>query len=206
MQRDGRYAAWFRTPRGEGTGIVHLANGRISGGDATFTYGGSYQLDEDRFTAVLTTHRYADGPFTTVFGCDEVEAQLTGTFSGNRAVCSGTAKQAPGVLFEATLFLQQQEQARAGGGTAAGRRAVGRRLGQRPKNHGNARGCDEAAEAPRPPHGHRDPAFQLIGPQSRWHLGPFRRTIAHARSAARSMQPEGGTHVCRHPSRQGEVW
>ncbi|WP_229199780.1 hypothetical protein [Bradyrhizobium acaciae] len=109
MQRDGQYAAWFRTPRGEGTGIVQLANGRISGGDAMFTYGGTYQLDEDRFTAVRTTHRYADGPFTTVFGCDEVEAELTGTFNGNRAVCSGTAKQAPGVLFEATLFLQQHE-------------------------------------------------------------------------------------------------
>ncbi|WP_163154674.1 hypothetical protein [Bradyrhizobium uaiense] len=109
MQRDGQYAAWFRTPRGEGTGIVQLANGRISGGDAMFIYGGSYQLDEDRFTAVLTTHRYADGPFTTVFGCDEVEAQLTGTFSGNRATCMGTAKQAPGVVFEATLFLQQPE-------------------------------------------------------------------------------------------------
>ncbi len=109
MQRDGKYAAWFRTPRGEGTGIVQLANGRISGGDAMFTYGGTYQLDQDRFTATLTTHRYADGPFTTVFGCDEVEAQLTGSFNGNRAVCSGTAKQAPGVLFEATLFLQQQE-------------------------------------------------------------------------------------------------
>ena len=111
MQRDGQYAAWFRTPRGEGTGIVQLDNGRISGGDAMFTYGGSYQLDEDRFTAVLTTHRYADGPFTTVFGCDEVEAQLTGSFSGNRAVCMGTAKQAPGVVFEATLFLQQPEAA-----------------------------------------------------------------------------------------------
>ncbi|MHC2439162.1 hypothetical protein ACVMB0_006537 [Bradyrhizobium sp. USDA 4451] len=109
MQRDGQYAAWFRTPNGEGTGIVRLANGKISGGDAMFTYGGSYQLDEDRFTAVLTTHRYADGPFTTVFGCDEVEARLTGTFNGNRAVCSGTAKEAPGVLFEATLFLQQHE-------------------------------------------------------------------------------------------------
>ncbi|WP_076859259.1 hypothetical protein [Bradyrhizobium mercantei] len=109
MQRDGQYAAWFRTPRGEGTGIVQLANGRISGGDAMFTYGGTYQLDEDRFTAVLTTHRYADGPFTTVFGCDEVEAQLTGSFSGNRAVCMGTAKQAPGVVFEATLFRQQPE-------------------------------------------------------------------------------------------------
>ncbi|WP_407151564.1 hypothetical protein [Bradyrhizobium sp. ORS 86] len=114
MLRDGQYAAWFRTPRGEGTGIVHLSNGRISGGDAVFVYGGSYQLDNDHFTATLTTRRYADGP-TTVFGCDEVEAQLTGCFNGNRAVCSGTARQAPGVVFEATLFLQQQEQPPAPG-------------------------------------------------------------------------------------------
>ncbi|VIO77286.1 hypothetical protein [Bradyrhizobium ivorense] len=108
MQRDGQYAAWFRTPRGEGTGIVYLANGRISGGDCMFTYGGSYELVEDRFTATLTTRRYADGP-TTVFGCDEVEARITGTFNGKRAVCTGTARQAPGVPFEATLFLQEQE-------------------------------------------------------------------------------------------------
>ena len=108
MHRDGHYTAWFRTPRGEGTGIVHLVNGTITGGDAVFTYGGCYDLDDDRFTATLTTRRYADGP-TTVFGCDEVEAQLIGRFNGKRAVCSGTAKQAPGVRFEATLFLQEQE-------------------------------------------------------------------------------------------------
>ena len=110
MYRDGQYAAWFRTPRGEGTGIVQLANGRITGGDCMFAYGGSYEIEEDRFTATLTTRRFADGP-TTVFGCDEVEAQLTGHFNGTTAVCSGTARQAPGVRFEATLFLQQQEQA-----------------------------------------------------------------------------------------------
>ncbi|QPF82831.1 hypothetical protein IC762_24205 [Bradyrhizobium genosp. L] len=108
MQRDGQYAAWFRTPRGEGTGIVYLANGTISGGDCMFAYGGSYQLVDDRFTATLTTRRFADGP-TTVFGCDEVEAELIGQFNGNRAVCTGTARQAPGVRFEATLFLQQHE-------------------------------------------------------------------------------------------------
>ena len=114
MYRDGRYAAWFRTPRGEGTGIVHLANGKITGGDCMFTYDGSYELEEDRFTATLTTRRYADGP-TTVFGYDEIEAQLIGRFKGNRAVCRGMAKQAPGVPFEATLFLQQQEVAPAPG-------------------------------------------------------------------------------------------
>ncbi|MGY4373287.1 hypothetical protein ACVWZ3_000926 [Bradyrhizobium sp. i1.3.6] len=41
MLRDGKYAAWFRTPRGQGTGIVDLAEGRISGRDSFFTYGGS---------------------------------------------------------------------------------------------------------------------------------------------------------------------
>src|SRR5437879_10465244 len=108
MLKDGQYAAWFRTSRGEGTGIVHLANGKISGGDSIFTYGGSYEIDEDRFTARLTTRRHAAGPHT-VFGVDEVEVKLTGTFNGMMASCSGTAKQAAGVVFEATLFLGQGE-------------------------------------------------------------------------------------------------
>ena len=108
MLRDGRYAAWFRTSRGEGTGIVDLANGKISGGDSIFTYSGSYEVDDDRFTAALTTRRHAAGP-PTVFGIDEVEVTLTGTFNGRMASCSGTAEQAPGVVFEATLFLGQDQ-------------------------------------------------------------------------------------------------
>ncbi|MCA1458346.1 hypothetical protein I6F35_35085 [Bradyrhizobium sp. BRP22] len=103
MIKDGEYAVWFRTPHGEGTGIVYLANGKISGRDCMFTYSGTYEVDEERFTATLTTKRYAEGP-TTVFGVDEVEARLTGVFKGETAVCSGTAPQAPGVHFEANLF------------------------------------------------------------------------------------------------------
>jgi hypothetical protein len=103
MLRDGEYAVWYRTSRGEGTGTVYLANGNISGSDCTFTYGGCYEVDEDRFTATLTTRRHADGP-ASVFGVDEVEARLTGMVKGATAVCSGTAAQAPGVYFEATLF------------------------------------------------------------------------------------------------------
>jgi hypothetical protein len=108
MLKDGKYAAWFRTSRGEGTGIVHLTNGKISGGDSIFAYIGSYEVDDDRFTATLTTRRQAEGP-PTVFGIDEVEVKLTGTFNRIMASCSGTAKQAPGVVFEATLFLGQDE-------------------------------------------------------------------------------------------------
>jgi len=103
MLRDGRYAAWFRTSRGEGTGIVHLADGKISGGDCFITYGGAYQVDDDRFTAILTTKRHAAGP-ATVFGLDEVEVKLVGKVKGTTACCAGTAEQAPGVTFEAMLF------------------------------------------------------------------------------------------------------
>ena len=113
MIRDGRYAAWFRTSHGEGTGIVNLANGKISGGDSMFTYSGSYEVDDDRFTATLSTIRYAAGP-TTVFGIDEVEVTLTGTFNGRMASCSGTAEQAPGVVFEATLFVGQDKSPESG--------------------------------------------------------------------------------------------
>ncbi|MGY8665839.1 hypothetical protein Q3C01_26275 [Bradyrhizobium sp. UFLA05-109] len=108
MLKDGKYAAWFRTSHGQGTGIVHLLQGRISGSDSFFTYGGSYQVDQDRFTAVLTTRRHADG-MPTVFGHDEVEVNLSGVCTGAMARCSGRAKEAPDVLFEATLIYSQDE-------------------------------------------------------------------------------------------------
>ncbi|MBI5261141.1 MAG: hypothetical protein HY852_04910 [Bradyrhizobium sp.] len=108
MSKDGKYAAWFRTKYGQGTGIVYLKNGEISGGDGFFTYAGSYEIDQERFTATLTTKRHADGP-STVFGLDEVEVTLTGQVKGAIATCTGSAKQAPGVVFEATLIPSQDD-------------------------------------------------------------------------------------------------
>ena len=106
MLKDGEYAAWFRTSRGEGTGIVRLENGKITGGDSFFNYRGDYAVDGERFTATLTTSRRADGP-TTVLGVDEIELKLTGTFNALIANCSGRSEQAPDIHFEATLFLGQ---------------------------------------------------------------------------------------------------
>lgn len=107
MLRDGRYAAWFRTSHGEGTGIVYLLNGRISGGDSIFTYSGSYEVDDERFTAALTTKRHAAGP-PTLFGIDEVNVKLSGRFNATTAWCSGTAEQVPDLAFEATLFPNRE--------------------------------------------------------------------------------------------------
>ncbi|MDA9409883.1 hypothetical protein [Bradyrhizobium sp. CCBAU 45384] len=108
MLRDGKYAAWFRTPRGQGTGLVDLTEGRISGSDSFFTYGGSYQVDQQRFTAVLTVKRHTEGN-PSVFGPDEVEANLSGDCSGAVATCWGTAKEAPDVRFECTLIYSQED-------------------------------------------------------------------------------------------------
>ena len=108
MFRNGTYTAWFRTLRGQGTATVHLADGRISGGDSFFNYHGDYEIEGDRFTATLTTKRVADGP-TTVFGLDEVDLKLNGMFRGVIARCTGRSAQAPDVEFEAMLFLGEQQ-------------------------------------------------------------------------------------------------
>lgn len=110
MFTDGTYTAWFRTPRGQGTAIVHLAGGIISGGDSFFRYSGSYAVEGEHFTATLRTARAADGP-TTVFGLDEVELKLVGVLKGTIATCTGSSAQAPDVMFEATLFLGQEPSA-----------------------------------------------------------------------------------------------
>jgi hypothetical protein len=117
MLRDGKYAAWFRTPRGQGTGLVDLTEGRISGRDGFFTYGGSYQVDQQRFTAVLTVKRHAEGN-PSVFGPDEVEVDLLGVCSGSVATCTGTAKEAPDIKFEATLIYSQEDAPAVGAASA----------------------------------------------------------------------------------------
>ena len=101
MNKDGEYSVWFRTSRGEGTEIVCLANGMISGGDWIFRYGGFYEFDQHEFTATLTTTRYAEGP-TTVFGVDEVEAKITGDVQrgdrglfGHRHTGTGASVRSP---------------------------------------------------------------------------------------------------------------
>jgi hypothetical protein len=106
MLQDGEYAAWYKTPRGEGTGIVHLANGEITGGDSVLSYSGWYKVEEDRFTAVLTTRRHAAGQ-PSLFGIDEVELRLAGKSTGVTASCAGTATQAPELPFQATLIRVQ---------------------------------------------------------------------------------------------------
>jgi len=108
MLKDGTYAAWYKTPIDQGTGIVHVADGQIWGRDSLMTYHGSCKVDGDRFTATVLTKRHTDGR-ATVFGVeDELTLEIEGTCPGKIATYTATAGQAPGVVLQGTLILTEQ--------------------------------------------------------------------------------------------------
>ncbi|WP_441237596.1 hypothetical protein [Bradyrhizobium sp. 930_D9_N1_4] len=108
MLKDGTYAAWYKTPLDQGTGIVHVADGEIWGRDSLMTYHGSCQVDGDRFTATVLTKRHTDGR-VTVFGVpDELTLHIEGMCAGKIATYTATAAQAPGVVLQGTLILTEQ--------------------------------------------------------------------------------------------------
>jgi hypothetical protein len=83
--------------------FVTLSDGKITGGDSFFEYSGACEQNGDRLAATVRTRRVCDGP-PSVFGSDEVELKLEGRTRGEIATCSGTAEQAPGLTFSATLI------------------------------------------------------------------------------------------------------
>lgn len=103
MLINGKYSVWFRTALGEGTGIVVLEDGQLTGGDTVIAYAGSYRQDNDAFNADIAIKRHSLGQLS-VFGIDDVDITLTGRSTGTTASCQGTSKQAPGMAFEATMI------------------------------------------------------------------------------------------------------
>jgi hypothetical protein len=96
--RNGRYFAWFRTPQGEGAGIVVLSDGKLSGGDTVSDYTGAYVLEGNKITASVAARRRTQG--RSVFGIDDVDLTVTGKSTPTMASCAGTAKQQAGAPSE----------------------------------------------------------------------------------------------------------
>jgi hypothetical protein len=107
MLENGRYAAWFETAHGQGTGVVVLTDGEITGQDTVIAYSGFYEQDGDLFTATVRIRRYCEGQ-PSLFGIDDVELRLRGKSTGKMAVCTGTTEQVPGLVFQATLIRAQE--------------------------------------------------------------------------------------------------
>jgi hypothetical protein len=89
--------------QGEGTGVINLNDGKMTGEDTVLAYTGSYVEDGDSFTAFIATQRHTSGQ-PSVFGIDVIDLTVSGKSTPTTASCTGTAKQAPGLTFEATLI------------------------------------------------------------------------------------------------------
>jgi hypothetical protein len=110
MITEGKYSVWFRTPIGEGAGIVEFGpNGELSGGDTTFSYIGNWEQDGERFKAAISAKRMTPGP-PGVFGMDEIDIIVAGHSDGGVSTsCIGFAKQSPGLSLEVTLVRMRDD-------------------------------------------------------------------------------------------------
>ncbi|MEO6841714.1 MAG: GrlR family regulatory protein [Bradyrhizobium sp.] len=105
MVTAGKYSVWFKTPVGEGAGVVEFSpDGKLSGGDTTFSYIGNWTQEGVRFKAAIFARRMAPGP-PGVFGMDEIDITLAGHSNGDASTsCTGFAMQSPALKLEVTLI------------------------------------------------------------------------------------------------------
>jgi hypothetical protein len=103
MLPDGQYSVWFKTLLAGGTGVIEIANERLSGGDTVIAYHGSFIQDGDRFTAKIATHRHSPGQ-PAILGIDELDIEFSGTSTANAANCVGRVIQLPHIALEVILL------------------------------------------------------------------------------------------------------
>src|ERR1700754_3381908 len=109
MITPGKYSVWFKTPIGEGAGVVEFRpDGGLSGGDTTFAYKGNWTAEDGRFRADLSARRIEPGPHG-VFGMDEIDLIVVARSQDEGSVsCTGFAKQSPGLKLEVVLIPMRE--------------------------------------------------------------------------------------------------
>ena len=77
-----------------GNGVAVLNNGNIRGGDSTYYYTGTYQINNGVFTADVSIIHYS-GPLNNVLGTEikKTQVTLTGTPDTHEFEASGISKE-----------------------------------------------------------------------------------------------------------------
>lgn len=102
--QDGLYLVRFATPLGEGTGVAHLTDGKLYGGDSMMAYVGKYKEDGAAVEAEVRVFRHSNVPgMESVLGTNSATLKLSGGISDNSANLSGSAPQASGVQLSVAL-------------------------------------------------------------------------------------------------------
>ena len=99
---DGLYSVAFETPLGAGSGVLVVTGDKLRGGDEAFAYFGTQAATSNGFTAEIETKRHSEGR-ASVFNMEPAHIRLVGKLDGVNAVCTGTAAEAPGLIFKVVL-------------------------------------------------------------------------------------------------------
>jgi hypothetical protein len=99
---DGLYSVEFETLLGAGSGVLVVSGSKLRGGDGTFAYFGTQSPTGNGFTAEIETKRHSEGR-ASVFNMEPAHIRLAGRLDGVNAVCTGTAAEAPGLIFKVVL-------------------------------------------------------------------------------------------------------
>jgi hypothetical protein len=101
---EGLWTAAFRSNTGsQGTGVAVLSKGKVLGGDAQYTYVGTYKAKGDDIEADLNISQFHTGG-TSVFGpLKDFKLTLKGHHAGNSITLSGKIAGQPQASITMTL-------------------------------------------------------------------------------------------------------
>ncbi len=81
-----------------------MSGSQLRGGDSSIYYLGTYARNGNNIRAEVTTDAHTKVPgMQNVFGVDRVHITLQGEVRGDAIVFDGSAREAPGVPFQAIL-------------------------------------------------------------------------------------------------------
>jgi hypothetical protein len=104
--REGLYRVAFHNVHGAGGGVMHVAHGKMRGGNSAFAFIGSYTVSADTVSVKISTRRHtADQGYKPLFDSDDVTLVLKGKSQGDTVDFEGVALHLPGVTFKAMLTL-----------------------------------------------------------------------------------------------------
>jgi hypothetical protein len=85
--QDGIYLVRFNTPRGEGSGVAYLTDGKLYGGDSMMAYVGKFSEDGSSANAEVRVFQHSNTPgMESVLGTNSATLKLSGDVSGLQGI------------------------------------------------------------------------------------------------------------------------
>jgi hypothetical protein len=95
---DGLWTVQFQGPQGPGGGVAVFTNGKVLGGDAGYTYQGTYEENNNNVTARIRVANFSPGVPNVMGAVGDFDLEIRGAVAGNTVNATGTVPGQPGQL------------------------------------------------------------------------------------------------------------